>query len=165
MQHHAPCRPEHQQPALGHRRPHYPPPRLCRQRATAQADRGDLRLAEGDPRGCARPVIAVSPVWGGFLPSPPPPTTWSACPSYWVRRRKHARSVPQCAPIAKNHPTDPGQSLRIHNQRGYQIYKLHNVIKNQESFHSLLNEEIKRRTPRWCPSSPTARAASGWCGR
>jgi hypothetical protein len=41
-------------------------------------------------------------------------------------------------PNRENHPTDPGQSLRIYNQRGYHIYKLHNVIKNREFFRNLL---------------------------
>jgi hypothetical protein len=116
----------------GHQRHH---------QGSRQGQNGGMALAgalhasagRGRPRGCARPVIAVSPVWGGFLPSPPPPTTWSACPSYWVRRRKHARSVPQSRKITRR----PGP-IAPYNQRGYQICKLHNVIKNREFYRSLL---------------------------
>jgi hypothetical protein len=49
-------------------------------------------------------------------------------------------------PNRENHPTDQGQSLRIYNQRGYHICKLHNVIKNREFFRSLLGPP--RRVPR-----------------
>jgi len=49
-QRHAACRPEHQQPALGDRRPHHPPSRLRHQRPPAQTHRGDLRMDQGDGR-------------------------------------------------------------------------------------------------------------------
>ncbi len=61
VQRHAVCRPEHQQPALGDRRPHHPPSRLCRQRTTSQADRGDLRVDQGDRRAAQDPSSRPRP--------------------------------------------------------------------------------------------------------
>ena len=56
------------------------------------------RRSSGGPRrrpDCARPVIAGWHASGGSLPSPPPPTTWCVCPSYWAWRHSHARIVLQ----------------------------------------------------------------------
>ena len=77
-QRHAARRPEHQQPPLGDRRPDHPPSRLRGQPAHPQADRGGVRLDQGDRPAAARPAsrqgpgrLAVHPGGRGLQPDPP----------------------------------------------------------------------------------------------
>ena len=60
----------HLDPRLAHRWPHHPPPRLCGLASHPQADRGGLRLGEGDRR--ARPGQAARPGPGRLCLRPRP---------------------------------------------------------------------------------------------
>ena len=53
---HPACRPEHDQPALGDRRPDHPPSRLRGEPAHPQADRGGVRVDQGDRPAAACPA-------------------------------------------------------------------------------------------------------------
>ena len=71
-------RPEHQQPPLGHRRPDDAPSRLRGQPADPQADRGGVRLDQGNCSAAAHPTLrqaarrlAIHPGGCGLQPDPP----------------------------------------------------------------------------------------------
>ena len=81
---------EHQRPALGDRQADDPASRLRREPAHPQADRGDVRLDQGDRRHAQDQAPRPCPRSIGPSPSLPRPTIWSGCPSSWGRR--HERS-------------------------------------------------------------------------
>jgi hypothetical protein len=67
--------------------------------------------------GFARPVIAGWLASVGSSPSPPPPTTWCVCPSYWARRHSHARIAPQYGTHRQNPVREPFQYRDLCNHR------------------------------------------------
>ena len=104
-------------PATGARRSTAAPPAIPVTPSVA-GDANASRRSSGGPRrrpDCARPVIAEWRASVGSLPSPPPPTTWCVCPSYWVGRHSHARIAPQCRARGQNPVRGPLQYRNLCN--------------------------------------------------
>jgi hypothetical protein len=106
-------------PATGARRSTAAPPAIPATPSAAAGANASRRSSDGLRRrpDCARPVIEGWLASVGSSASPPPPTTWCVCPSYWARRHSRARIAPQCATHRQNPVRAPFQYHDLRNHR------------------------------------------------
>ena len=108
-------RAEHHQPPLGDRRPHHPPSRLRGQPAHPQADRGGVRLDQGDRPAAARPAsrqgprrLAVHPGGRRLQPDPAAEAAGGGMMVFGKRPR----------PGRQNHPSKRPPPHQLHRPNG-----------------------------------------------